>query len=61
MEVRPLKDIVVSIAPHEREAMRQLMWNTRGLVSVVGNDSVHGQKLLAWAAMVEEVLERMER
>lgn len=55
-----MSNIIISIAPHEFDAMRRLVDNARAMTSVLGREREHCQKLLVWAQMVEDILERVE-
>lgn len=52
--------MTIDIEPHEKKAMEELVLNARAMVGVLGRTSPHCIKLMVWAQMVEDVLERMD-
>lgn len=54
--------MTVDIAPHEKEAMYQLVMVVRATAAqwTVSKDDNHKQKLLNWAQMVEDVVDRLD-
>jgi hypothetical protein len=51
--------MMIDIQPHEQKALEELMINTRAMVGVLGREREHCVKLMVWAQMVEDLLERM--
>jgi hypothetical protein len=53
--------VCVEIRNHERDAIQRLVMNARAMVSVLADhDDGYVRKLLAWANIVEEFLDRVE-
>jgi hypothetical protein len=52
--------IVVEIKTHELEAMRQMVLNVRAIATTVIRDDDHRQRLINWAQMIEDVINRVE-
>ena len=50
----------VEIAPHEKEAMYSLVLAARAIAGVLKDDDQQKAKLLNWAGMVEDVVERLD-
>jgi hypothetical protein len=52
---------IIGIKKHERDAIEHLIICVRGLASVINDaDDVYVKSLLAWATIVETLLDRLE-
>jgi hypothetical protein len=54
------KTFEVEIRPHEIDALRQIIINVRALATTVISEDDHRRRLLNWAQMIEDVVERIE-